>query len=403
MAGEATEMTSKTAVASAAVTFVSGHLFFTRTLELPEGMPVADVESFAELTLEEMSPFSLEQLAWGYVLDDACRWLCIMAVCRPRVPAGELAEWDSALYVLPSFFPLLFRRPEGDSGQLAVLEANCLSVAHYEEGCPLPVRFTHTPLAKSEEETVEAPTLAPQDFPAGGYLCVEATHEATDGDLIFDLAKVASHEAEPVVQPELRIEKIDTLWTADVRTLDFKRQERKARKLAGGLWKGMLGAAIFVLVLVAAWIGLIVLQQMQASREARIAKQTPEVQALELKDQNLNDLKQFAGSPFQPFKILEELNQVRLDKFKNGGIEYESVRLNKDNEILVSGYAGNIGEVNRYADALIASGRFEAMSPPEYQTSSNRTSFKLRLRYLPAQDQTTTTTAQAEAQGEEAT
>jgi Tfp pilus assembly protein PilN len=60
------------------------------------------------------------------------------------------------------------------------------------------------------------------------------------------------------------------------------------------------------------------------------------------------------------------------------------VALSKDNEVTVRGRAGSIVEVNNFADALTASGLFEQITPPDYQSrGSAEVRFTLELRYLP--------------------
>lgn len=365
------------------VVFVPGQLFFTRTLALPDGMAVADVESFAELTLEEMSPFSLEQLAWGYVTDPSVRWIFIMAVVRPRVPASQLTDWEEALFVLPGYFPLLLsdsNRPD------AVLQDHCLTLTHREEGCPLPARFNHYVLPEEEGADPAAAAMAELVKAGGERQSFVELHEAVekpDGAVAFAMSRHVAGQEDPEALPELCIENMDTLWKADLREPDFKQQERKGRILAAYLWKGMFAAGMLAAVLVVGAVGWLALAGWLSANEQRIARQTPEVLALDLKQKNLEDLKQFAGAPFKPFEVLGALNQVRLERTKGSAVYFISTSVNKDNEVTVRGRAGNIGEVNRYADALAASGLFEQESPPEYQTRGDRTNFTLRLRYVP--------------------
>ncbi len=389
------------------VTFVSGHLFFTRTVALPEGMRPTDVHAFAELTLEEMSPFSLEHLAWGYVIEPGNRWLLIMAACRPRISPQELEEWGPALFVLPGFYSLL-TGAEALGGARAVLQGNCLTLAHYEEGCPLPVSFTHQVI--ETEGDVEAEALAryaaerPTEARESGLLVLRQAWEERDGSVVFEHARLQEGET-PGAPPDdaegseqggeeseaggealipVCIENVDTLWLSDLREPGFKNAEQRARRLSAGLWKSMLAAGALAALLVIGACVWILLAGMQSSRIARIERQAPEVAALDLKDQNLRDLKQFAGSPFRPFDILNDLNEVIRGKMANSGVYFDSVALSKDNEVTVRGKAGNIVEVNRYADALKASGLFEEISPPDYQSrGSGEARFTLELRYLP--------------------
>ncbi|MBC2592722.1 hypothetical protein H5P28_00460 [Ruficoccus amylovorans] len=409
------------AVPPRTVTFVSGHLFFTRTLALPEGMRPADIESFAELTLEGMSPFSLEHLAWGYVTDPSSRWLLIMAACRPRLSAQELDGWGQALFVLPGFYPLLAGLQTSGSTR-AIFQGECLTLANYEEGCPLPVSFTHRVIETEGDVEAEAfavyAAMRPTEAAECGLPVLREGREEKDGGVVFehvlvreadtasanneDVDTSGSEGAEAPAEEVLpvRIENVDTLWPADLRDPTFKTSEQGARRLSGTLWKSMLIAGVVALVLILGGFTWGVLSVMQSSRLARIERQTPEIMALELKEQNLNDLKQFVGSPFRPFDILGDLNNVKRHGMGANGIYFDSVALSNDNEVTVRGKASNIVEVNRYADALKKSGLFEEINAPDYQSrGSGEARFTLDLRYLgpPTSSESETDSATGEA------
>ena len=50
------------------VLFIPSCFFFIRAIAIPEGLIASKIESFLEMTLEGLSPFSLEKLCWGYYL-----------------------------------------------------------------------------------------------------------------------------------------------------------------------------------------------------------------------------------------------------------------------------------------------------------------------------------------------
>ena len=45
---------------------VPGNWFVTRAFSVPEEPKGKEVDEFAELSVEEISPFNIEQLNWGY-------------------------------------------------------------------------------------------------------------------------------------------------------------------------------------------------------------------------------------------------------------------------------------------------------------------------------------------------
>lgn len=90
-----------------------GSLFFTHVAHWPEGVQGGDLTALAALTLEDVSPFALESLAWGFCCDEASRTLFLYAACLPRISPQEQEQWVGALHVFPSFLPLLAERGEG--------------------------------------------------------------------------------------------------------------------------------------------------------------------------------------------------------------------------------------------------------------------------------------------------
>ncbi|MEM9226488.1 MAG: hypothetical protein AAGA45_00830, partial [Verrucomicrobiota bacterium] len=380
-----TWLTSKQVEVAEQVVLVPGNLFFTHTLELPAGMEAAEVASFIELTLEELSPFPLEQLGWGYVTDESLHWVLIMAICRPRVPTPSLADWDDAYHVLPSFYPLLLQAHEGAS-ELSLVSEGVLTVAHYREGCPLPVRFTHQTLTQvpgEDEDAVEPETLDLSQLPAtrDGYRLLDAVRVSTQGAVSFTLKSVQANQSPEQADETTLSTDADSLWRGDLRDPDFKVRETRARHTGALLWKGLLAAGATAAVFILLGVLLIILSVWEGARRDRILGEADAIAALELQEDNLIELKQFAGSPFEPVRILEALNQVRLERMPNSAIHYTATTLNKDNEVVVQGMAGNIGEVNRYAEELVASGRFAEARPPSYQTRGNETRFTLNMRY----------------------
>ena len=77
--------------------------FFCRFVDLPEGAQDADVSGFAQLQLESIAPFPVENLAWGYVREG--RRILIYAATAERAGAGLERGIEPLWHAFPAFLP----------------------------------------------------------------------------------------------------------------------------------------------------------------------------------------------------------------------------------------------------------------------------------------------------------
>lgn len=101
-----------------AVIFSSGALFFTHVTQWPPGVQSKDLPALVALSLEDISPFALESLAWGFCSDEESRTLFLYAACLPRISSAEQEAWPLAQQVYPSFLPLVADRSGAPATEL---------------------------------------------------------------------------------------------------------------------------------------------------------------------------------------------------------------------------------------------------------------------------------------------
>lgn len=97
--------------------FSHGTLFFTHVMDWPAGVQAKDLPALAALALEDISPFALDALAWGFCSDEASRTLFLYAACLPRIHAAGQEQWALATHVYPAFLPLLAPRVQKTGGE----------------------------------------------------------------------------------------------------------------------------------------------------------------------------------------------------------------------------------------------------------------------------------------------
>ena len=86
------------------VLFIPSHYFYTVSVEIPQEMTADRLPSFASMTLEEKSPFSMERLSWGYLNDG--RYMLIYAVLTERLRDAGYEKLELFRYALPSFIAI---------------------------------------------------------------------------------------------------------------------------------------------------------------------------------------------------------------------------------------------------------------------------------------------------------
>ncbi len=368
-----------------------GHLFFTRAVDVPEGMAMEGVDAFAELALEEASPFPLEQLAWGWVLDSRGKRIFLHAVCKSRVGGPGLAAWAHARHVLPAFFPVLFHRAQ-DREAVLFVHGDAMSAMAFEPGVLFPVKILHRQLADIGEQSPEAYAGVQDELcrlmQQAGYPCkpglrlFDRTHAVGNNRVRF-ICRDMSSGPDADNPPAVHAEEVagDTLWRADLRDADFIVREKKDRLTQARLWRVLCawGAAAGLLLLLS--LIYVLWGWALGSRQTQITRLEPAVISVQGNDMLLQRLRQFSGQPFMPFNVLGVLNE-----FRPASIYFRSCALNNENVVTVQGVAANVEEVNRYSERLRQSGRFASVDLGSVQTRAGDIQFTLNLIYVPVPD-----------------
>ena len=88
------------------VLLLPGHLFFVESVELPPALETDEVADFAELSIEGIAPFPIEQLNWGFLYSEGASSILIYATHRDRLKQIGVQDIDQYVWVLPDFAAL---------------------------------------------------------------------------------------------------------------------------------------------------------------------------------------------------------------------------------------------------------------------------------------------------------
>ncbi|WP_309397415.1 PilN domain-containing protein [Cerasicoccus maritimus] len=367
------------------VLLTPGGYFFCRLIPLPEELTRSEYASLAELTLEECAPFPLEQLAWGFMVDDARRELWIFAACRPRIGQSALDEWDDAEHVFPAFLPLLLTFPEPPR-QLVWQSEQEVMLMEFAEGARFPQRIRHrrfTERSEDDETPIVTRTDEVRDYLVSQGVDPEATpiyqlHEtrvSADRQVTFVVSQSAEG-AEPEV-PAV-IESVEASWWADLRAPEFIASEQRSRRWQNNLWVALKWsgwAAVFLIcMLLFNFVGNVLVER----RQDKIIAQDPVVLAVEQNANFLADLRRFTESPLQPYEILGLTNLKRPIK----NIWYRAAEVDNTDGVTIQGYANSVNEVNDFWRSLTNSGEFKMLETARYRRRGSEYEFTLRLDYV---------------------
>jgi hypothetical protein len=360
-----------------------GHLFFIEGIEIPVALEPGEIADFAELSLESIAPFPIEQLNWGYLYEPQASSLLLYATHRDRLKSAGYNDLQAYAWVLPDFAALAgaqFNEPT----QVILDSSEHLSLVHYPKDSLIPIAVHAAPVVESNTASVlealqkripdySSATKTLQIRPATIELSEQGIptfqFEATDSAQLTD-----GNQSWQSLSPSEQ-----TLWQADVRSSVFKHSERNARRTSALLGRITGWAALFALLLIGGELLLLGSQAWLGTLERQIESQRTAVLTIEDKQTLMNKLEQVAKNELRPVAILEAANNIRLEF--NLGIEYDSTVIDSDNRITIEGKASSINALNRYTETLRQSGQFELVTQPESITRAGKTTFTITLAY----------------------
>ncbi len=368
-----------------AVELLPASLFFCKTVDVPSELDGADLQAFAELSLEEHSPFPIEQMVWGCCKSSDSKHLLIYAALRARINKDTLEYWESPRHIFPAFLPILKAHPE-PAGAVAFLHGRQLGLITFIPGTNLPKRIHHSELPgedqplPSELEEALAKLAAKAGVPAPDTLHqLEAPTVGGDGGVTFPI-KNASDPATTTEQT--RVLDVGALWNADLRDDNFIKRKRRELAIEHRLWQAMLGWGVTAATCIVLTLVVVTLNLLNASSESHIAEMAPVVDSIEGNLIHIDKLDAILGQPFEPFAPLEVISRYA----HGSGIEFNRVTITKEGQINLRGFGYQVDPLNNFLSKLTDSGLFTLTERNSYEIRKNNFGkggyeFDFTLRY----------------------
>lgn len=359
------------------VLLLPGHFFFIESVAVPEDVDSGEIESFAELSLESVAPFPLEQLNWGFVYRPGASRLLLYAAHAERVRKEGFTDLEKYAWVLPDFAGVLLAAVEGPR-EIRLASEHSLALIYLDDASTVPSTLETAPREPDETDPDFGPLrkLAPAPpiradivdlRPAGVALSerrMPAFHYDSEHDAANPWAEVRPAEGE--------------LWRADVRLAAFKEAERNARRLSRYITRGTGWAAALLGLLLLLELVLFGAGRWLDKRQQLADSQNNTVLRIEDQQSLMLKLDQVATNELRPIAMLELANQVRLNLDAN--VEYDEAVIEGRNRLTVEGKVGSVNEFNTYVERLRQTGSFEVVEE-QTATSGGETIFLVEMNY----------------------
>ena len=369
---------------------IPGEHFFCESIDLPDELEEKDLETHLEDAMQELSPFPIEHLQWGFHVSMEHRKALLFGALSSKLRLLGWENLDIFRRVFPSFVSLLsedFGQRYGGPTIVFLWHEYSLTAAVFDGKCPMPFQIHSQTLTEQEIEegsvdVTRSKLLALFDLDQyeidAQLIRTGQTIREKDGFRFEHL-----DEDFEETMDEVKVD-ADSLWRDDVRGIPFKQQERKRRKMGRLRWSALLGAMATCCLLLFLRVGMVFSggivedkgKEKQRIKETIVVDGDPTVELLNLKDVERRLQRSGKGGGIRPMRSLEYLIQFAATKadpnsptgrnptlwftyarFPDPTLQKESEKEEKIREVVIlRGTGEGIKVVNDFVDTLKAEG-----------------------------------------------
>ena len=325
--------------------------------ELPTEIKAPELEEFAALHLEAVSPFPIHQLAWGFLSDRELGKMLVYATLRDKIigsiqRAEENSEADQ--HLLP-----VGVATAGLSGQkrevLAIKSPQGVWLLDFHADQMLPQVLDHISLEDSEATPLDDSRIddleksCPADFPVENirFFHTDWCLKWKKGRGSFLFTEIQDGPASDVIISGREFSRRE-LWWADLRSSDFKSSLRKQSKRENIIAGACLGAvAIFVLSAALELMNL-TYDVTNARWDQKVDSARSLVSELEDKHRLREQLYSLLADEPGTFAFLSYINGLR-----DPAVHYNRVET-RGNQVVIDCETNSVEQVNRFVSRLRA-------------------------------------------------
>ena len=343
-------------LANRKVLLVPGEIFYCHSLTLPPEISDSEIDQFAELSLEGLSPFPLDQLLWGYLRDEKISLILIYAAYRESINKLGVENLDQYYHVLPNFITI--NGVSFDEPSITFIsENNSMSALTFSAHSTVPenvftislenIDNSDTSLLKVKNSLLVS--LKNEGYKIDNNIYLGTSALVDSDDKIRFKHRLVSGEIDSDLNSTTTRLPMDVkkLWVADIRASSFKLKASRRRNYSRYLWSSTQLAGIaaslflllqFIFMMADTWSDFWV---------DKVAARSDEVALIEQKNNLLLRIEQIAQNELKPFEMLATMNLKRPSS-----IYFTQAVSDSFNQIQVDGAASNVEVVNRYMENL---------------------------------------------------
>ncbi|MDA0348604.1 MAG: hypothetical protein O3C43_02630 [Verrucomicrobia bacterium] len=377
---------------------VSGNWFVSRAFSVPEGLKDKELEEFAELSVEEISPFNLEQLNWGYFYGEESSRLFIYAAFDQKL-RKDLVESEQFDYAFPDFvqsFGLKFERATliflvHETTLSGILLPANDEVPQTVVGITLDPEFSPSDLEDARKRVVQRIEIQ-----------VNRRHEPTLANPIVDFGSVEvsdiiytrnwefkESKAKPSLElvpygdsfgkgTEVGINETGKLWAMDVRKADAKEELAKKHGWSLWYWRGTMIVLLLFFILAAGEVGLLAFTKWNEKQLLIALEKEPRASDVMEKSDILAKINQITTNQLLPFEMLTIVNEYRPET-----IWFTRFIAEGGNAVQVEAAGLPSSDINGFQEALRDVEVISNVTISNNRVANNQASFRMRIEFQP--------------------
>ncbi|MEX0323402.1 MAG: hypothetical protein AB3N63_14670 [Puniceicoccaceae bacterium] len=357
--------------------------FFTRKVELPEGLSKDERLAFIQLDLEGNSPFPMDQLVWGFVEDTKSDYVFVYATPKQRLRKLGFDELSSYYQLFPAFISL--HGMETDKPTVRFVAQNgYISALFLTPGNPVPEKVVARKVTAellTDDSYLAARSKLLDQLNLGGFKAEAGVwlHQKTDilpnGSVQFTHRHLSDSASEGMNVNALDLS-TDSLWAADLRDSSYASQENNTRQRSKILWKALKFSVIAAILLLVFQLLIFILDGYNHVTEKTVFELEPLALQVSNKITLADRLNQSTEEDVKPFLLMESINSIRPDS-----VYFDKVRTNAYNILEIDGQSPEgVTPVNAFAQTVDQQ-PFVANVETTPRTVQTRTSFEMIITF----------------------
>ncbi len=366
------------------VIFVPGHLFFAKTVDLPQGMDRIELASFVEISIEEHAPFPVSQVYYGAYLPEGAERALIYAAYRRRFTAGEKELWEDADLVLPDFASLAGLSPE-EASLCVLVQEGSVSGLYFDgkSSAPSEVYSRHLDAEGTVEQRREAVSKFVERFTSAygripvGYYRRRGEVSKHKGRVYFSVVETdetgEATDSGAVKQPSVERTVVSAM---DVRDKEFLADRNRLAVRNAWLWRSTVSLAVFLGLLLLGEAILYRSQGVLVRMRETLENRADDVAVIQEQLELAQRMEELGRNQLRPFEMLAIVNDLRPSS-----VTFTVAHTNGSNGLVIDAITGNPDDVNAYVTALRESGAIDRVEVPRNVVSGGESTFRLDLTF----------------------